>query len=323
MNKNEPPLTPGEELEAFFERQLEAWPSARENYRKLRDAERRSVDFGEFKIDIQHNPARIGSATAKIDAESLRERACFLCREHLPAEQSSLDYNEELEIRVNPFPIFGRHFTVPSKRHIPQRIGGHFGELLDLARRYPRFTAFYNGPESGASAPDHFHFQLVPRGAMPLERDAARCRRTTLRGDIAPGVEATSIAGYVRRNIILQGGDEAGMEKAFRRVTDAMRAVVPGSEEPMMNLFAWHEGGQWTVAIFPRRRHRPWQYFAEGKDRIVFSPGCADFAGFIISPRREDFERLDAPLLKDLFGQLTPDEEEWNALVKRIQNQKA
>lgn len=309
-----------EELNHFFNRQLETWENVRENYRKLSHIQVRTIDFGEFHIDIQHNPDRIKSATAKIDASSLQARACFLCREHIPEEQLSLPYDEELEIRVNPFPIFDRHFTVPSTGHSPQRIHGHLEQMLDLARKYQEYTIFYNGPESGASAPDHFHFQLAPRGIMPLEADTRHCHRETIATASPNGPSIEYIPGYIRQNLILCGREKKFLMQAFEHVTGCMQGVVPGSMEPMMNLFAWHEAGTWTLVIFPRRKHRPWQFFAEGEEHILFSPGCADFAGLIISPRKEDFERLDAPLLRDLFGQLTLDDKAWETLVERIQN---
>ncbi len=309
-----------ERLEAFFIRQLETWPLARKRYQELEGIKRRTIDFGEFRMEAQCNPARIGSATAKIDEASLQARACFLCRQNLPPEQSRLEFNDELEIRVNPFPIFERHFTVTAKRHEPQLIEGHFGAMLDLAKRYAGYTVFYNGPESGASAPDHFHFQLVPKGSMPLENDVAHCRKTLLFED--GKVTAEHIATYTRKNIILRGKKEEEMRKAFEETMKAMKDAVPGKKEAMMNLFAWRAQEEWTVVIFPRRRHRPWQFFAEGREHILFSPGCADFAGLIISPRQEDFERLDAPLLRDLFGQLTINEEEWENIVKRLQEKK-
>lgn len=103
-------------------------------------------------------------------------------------------------------------------------------------------------------------------------------------------------------------------------MTNVMQGIVPGTEEPMMNLFAWHEKEEWSIVVFPRRKHRPWQFFAEGDDHILFSPGCADFAGLIISPRKKDFDRLNAPLLQNLFGQLTLSQEEWHHLKKELQN---
>ena len=155
---------------------------------------------------------------------------------------------------------------------------------------------------------------------MPLENDVAHCRKTLLFED--GKVTAEHIATYTRKNIILRGKKEEEMRKAFEETMKAMKDAVPGKKEAMMNLFAWRAQEEWTVVIFPRRRHRPWQFFAEGREHILFSPGCADFAGLIISPRQEDFERLDAPLLRDLFGQLTINEEEWENIVKRLQEKK-
>ena len=87
----------------------------------------------------------------------------------------------------------------------------------------------------------------------------------------------------------------------FRAISVLVGQITPNDPEPMMNLFAWYENNEWWVVIFPRRQHRPWQFFAEGDENILFSPGCVDFAGLIISPREKDFNRLDAPLLEELF----------------------
>ncbi len=43
--------------------------------------------------------------------------------------------------------------------------------MLSLAEAMPLFTVFYNGPQCGASAPDHFHFQAGNIGFMPVEND--------------------------------------------------------------------------------------------------------------------------------------------------------
>jgi hypothetical protein len=40
--------------------------------------------------------------------------------------------------------------------------------MLSLAKDLPDFVIFYNGPQCGASAPDHAHFQAGVKGAMPL-----------------------------------------------------------------------------------------------------------------------------------------------------------
>ena len=167
-------------FDEFTKSQLTSWPLARNNYERLRNVIYRTIDFEGFQIRIQHNPDRIQSAVAKIDEQSIRARACFLCKGNIPPEQASFDYNPTLDIRVNPYPIFDRHYTVPAKHHIPQLIKGHFQDMLAIAQTYSEYTIFYNGPRSGASAPDHFHFQLAARHIMPLETDVNSCPKEIL-----------------------------------------------------------------------------------------------------------------------------------------------
>ena len=43
--------------------------------------------------------------------------------------------------------------------------------MLRLAEALPEYVVFYNGPQCGASAPDHLHFQAGNRGFLPIESD--------------------------------------------------------------------------------------------------------------------------------------------------------
>ena len=194
-------------FDEFTKSQLAYWPLARNNYEHLRNVIYRTIDFEGFQIRIQHNPDRIQSAVAKIDEQSIKARSCFLCKGNIPPEQASFDYNPTLDIRVNPYPIFDRHYTVPAKQHIPQLIKGHFQDMLAIAQTYSEYTIFYNGPRSGASAPDHFHFQLAARHIMPLETDVNSCPKEILW--ISESREATieSIHHYLRKNIILHSNN--------------------------------------------------------------------------------------------------------------------
>ena len=106
-------------FDEFTKSQLASWPLARNNYERLRNVIYRTIDFDGFQIRIQYNPDRIQSAVAKIDEQSIRARACFLCKGNIPPEQASFDYNPTLDIRVNPYPIFDRHYTVPAKHTFP------------------------------------------------------------------------------------------------------------------------------------------------------------------------------------------------------------
>ena len=86
----------------------------------------------------------------------------------------------------------------------------------------------------------------------------------------------------------------------------------------MMNLLCWFEMGEWTLCIFPRRLGRPKQFYAEGKDKILFSPGSVDMAGLIIAPRKEDFDRYSIDLLTDLFKQVTLTQEQQKTMIQKL-----
>ena len=163
------------ELQSLLKRQLAGWPEAARRYRDLREVQTKEITIGGMPVRVQYNPARAVSTMARTDAASIAARPCFLCRGNRPQQQEALPFEgcdgRRYEILVNPFPIFPEHFTVPAVDHVPQRIVGRFPDMLRLAEAFPDMTVFYNGPESGASAPDHFHFQMGCRGFLPVEKD--------------------------------------------------------------------------------------------------------------------------------------------------------
>jgi hypothetical protein len=63
--------------------------------------------------------------------------------------------------------------------------------------------------------------------------------------------------------------------------------------------------------ILPRAKHRPDCYFKQGKEQIVVSPGAIDMGGLIITPRKEDFEKLNADMVVSILKEvgMSPDEE--------------
>ena len=158
----------------LLSKQLVTWPLAEKNYKALEAVQVKSFDMGGFSIRAQFNPARIVSTGAKVDARSLKERKCFLCPENLPVEQERLPFGFRHLVLCNPYPIFPQHFTIPTRKHTPQLILPQWNDFLELTRRLAPFTVFYNGPRSGASAPDHAHFQAVTRGIMPLDEEVTQ-----------------------------------------------------------------------------------------------------------------------------------------------------
>ena len=152
------------DIEELYERQFAIWPLARENYRRLADCDRMTVNVGGESIVVQYNPARIRSSAADIIKDAIARRRCFLCAENRPQEQISLDCGE-YEILVNPYPVFDRHLTIAFKRHEDQRIGGRVRDMIGFAKELPDMTVFYNGPRSGASAPTAYFSARRARAA--------------------------------------------------------------------------------------------------------------------------------------------------------------
>lgn len=155
-----------EELEKFLKEQLANWPLAEKNFKALESVRRKPFKIGDFEGWVQFNPARAVSTLAKVDAESVKSRPCFLCKENRPQQQSAIEILPGFQLLVNPFPILPMHFTIASTKHIPQELFPEYGEAL--ARELPGMMVFFNGIGAGASAPDHLHFQAVPIEQLPL-----------------------------------------------------------------------------------------------------------------------------------------------------------
>ena len=133
------------------------------------------MDAGGLEVKLQFNPARMISSAAKLSKADIAKRRCFLCRENRPPEQMMMEFDgrkgKKYHILVNPYPIFPDHLVIAAAGHTDQSILTRYVDMLDLAAKYRGYTFYYNGPRSGASAPDHHHFQAIPDGLIPLVND--------------------------------------------------------------------------------------------------------------------------------------------------------
>jgi hypothetical protein len=264
------------EVDQLFSEQLTHWDLARNGYKALEQVKIKTLDVDGHRYFVQFNSARITSSAAKVDPQSIRERLCFLCAAHRPPEQRGLLFRDRYTILVNPYPIFPRHLTVPALEHTPQRIAGRFGDMLDLARELDDFVVFYNGPKCGASAPDHFHFQAGSKGFLPIESERDEGRHA----------------------LRLASADRQEMLDRFRQCYDAL-PLPAGDDEPMLNILTWYANGKWTTCLFPRKKHRPACYSAEGEANLLISPATVDLGGVFITPLEKDFDRITA---QDMAG---------------------
>lgn len=60
--------------------------------------------------------------------------------------------------------------------------------------------------------------------------------------------------------------------------------VKPEEDEPMMNVLVLYEADRWVVFVFPREKHRPACYTAEGEANLLSSPASVDLGGVFITP---------------------------------------
>jgi hypothetical protein len=86
----------------------------------------------------------------------------------------------------------------------------------------------------------------------------------------------------------------------------------------MLNLLCYHEDDSWVMHIFPRKVHRPRQYFADDDSRILLSPASVDLGGLIITPREEDFMKLEKDDLADIFSQVCLDPADLENILNKL-----
>lgn len=279
------------DVEEWREGQLAQWPEARQRYDALAGVRTRRVEVNGTAYLLQHNPARIVSTGARVDAADTGDRPCFLCRENRPACQTGICWEEKYDILLNPYPIFAKHLTIADRQHRAQRIEGRLDDLLRLTKAMPAYTLFYNGPWCGASAPYHAHFQACSRGEMPIE---GQWRQRTV-GTVCSeeGGVLYRLDDAPRHAYVIRATRQEACVRLMRRFMCALPAAGDG-EEPMLNLLCLYEELGWTVILFPRRKHRPACYDAEGGERLLCSPASVDLGGVFILPREEDFRRMTA-----------------------------
>lgn len=315
----------------FFSRQLNLWKEAAERYERLSEVMVKPLTNGSDQIEVQFNPARIVSTGANISSEKIKQRPCFLCNENRPAVQIQQQLLNDYQLLVNPFPILPVHFTVPLQRHQPQTILPHYADMMRMAASLQKFFVFYNGPLCGASAPDHMHFQIGKRDVVPFEKffdtnyRVSRSRIYPITDEefieitsMEPTADDTGIflSRYICPAFIIVSRTVEANQQLFQKLYAAME-VKEGQTEPMMNIMAWNmtsksDGRQRLVSVvIPRQKHRPDCYFKTGNEQCLVSPGALDMGGLIITPREEDFQKMDINLATDIIREcgITPDEE--------------
>ena len=296
----------------MFSRELELRGRAFVNYEALAQVEVKDMTIDGFPAKLFFNPARVRSVMADVSPEALQKRACFLCPDGLEPLQLTTVWDsptgQTYFIRVNPFPIFNHHFTISSSIHERQTFAPHMESMLHLAQAMPEMSIFYNGPMCGASAPDHMHFQAVPRHSMPIEdhfdtnyANAVLVQESDLQSHLAALEKVLSMAS------IPENASQTGSLTAGASRTEEW--------EPRWNIISWYSPAsspnsliasspKFNTIVFFRRESRPQCFFAPENERILFSPGTVEMGGVGIVANRESFDRITPEVLRSMIQEV-------------------
>jgi hypothetical protein len=291
-------------VEELFREQLQAWPLLREGVSGLATSETRPVRIDWFEVLVRHIPHRVSSTTAPVDPEAVRRRPCFLCPENLAPEEKGILFGPDYAIYCNPFPIVERHLTIVHREHRPQRLEGQIGVMLDIAAALPGFFVIYNGPECGASAPDHMHLQAGSRKVFPIAKDTAR-------------LDGPAITGYARTALLFRGKESSHLVDETSHALELLSFVTGRRPEPWCNVATFHEpGAGWTVYLFPRAKHRP-DVFHTGE--MIVSPAAIDLCGLLVVPLARDFERISGDQIASVFREVTLPNDQFLEVVAGLE----
>src|SRR6266849_9603310 len=294
------------EIEELFKRQTRAWPQLAKGVDGLAQAKTRPVQIDWFDIFIRHIPHRMGNTTASVDRESLAKRSCFLCAGNLPPEEEGVRFDSNFTIYCNPFPIVDHHLTIAHREHGLQRIATQFGNMLDIAAALPKYFVVYNGPECGASAPDHMHFQAGSRELFPIENDTA-------------GLTGITVPNYTRNVFIIRGRDRTALIDRMDRAIDLLAETTGKRAEPLVNIAVFHERVGWVADLFPLGKHRP-EVFHTGE--LTVSPASIDLCGIFVVPRAHDFEKITSDAIAAIFREVTLPDGQFQEVAAKLESKR-
>ena len=318
-------MTLYQQITDMFSRELASHGRAFVNYQALSQVEVKDMTIDGFPAKLFFNPARVRSVMADVSPEALQKRACFLCPDGVEEHQLTHNWDSPTGhtyyIRVNPFPIFSPHFTISSSVHERQELLPHLESMLHLAKELPEMTIFYNGPMCGASAPDHMHFQAVPRHSLPIEDHFSTNYANAI---LVQEVDLQTHLAAVKKVLAMGTIPEEASQ------TGSLTAGASHAEEyePRWNIVSWYEPaqqvdgvppigrpdglldaslsdiGKFNTIVFFRKESRPQCFFAPEEERILFSPATVEMGGIGIVANRESFDRLTPDKLRDIIREV-------------------
>ena len=207
---------------------------------------------------------------------------------------------------------------------MPQRIKDSFESLLLLAKDLSKYyMVFYNGPECGASAPDHIHFQAAKKNVMPVDNEFNQLK--DMYGEMIiedNNLILSVINDGLRKFLSIESKEIDILKKTFNSFYEIISKILIYKEEPMMNILTYYEEKfGWRIIIFLREKHRPEFYYKEGKDNFLWSPAAVDLGGICIIPLEKDFQKISKEIIITGFNEITISKGKFSFIKKRLKEE--
>lgn len=308
-------------LQAFIKQQLATWPDLKQAINSLDEQLLKNIFLTESEVILQHNPRRLKSSASKVDKKSIEQRPCFLCPENLYPEQRGLSWDKNWLILNNPYPIFNNHLVISNKEHILQNVNDALPAMINFVHDTDfTFSAFYNGPACGASAPDHLHFQACKKKDLPIISQTDSIIRS---GSFSPlslinkNSSSCSFTGTLdnRGIFICLSESKDLLFSIVDQTISFLKNMVLDSEEPLINIIISGSDKTYTAILFPRKTHRPECFYKDDNEKLLISPGAVDVGGVVILPHKEDYNRIKREELIQIFSEVCLDHSVFQDLI--------
>lgn len=298
------PIDWNSKIEYLYQQQLQSWPMANKHYKHLETIDSKTIQVDDFKFEIFFNEARARSTCADLSKKAIEKRPCFLCLSALPNEERGYTILDKYLILINPYPIYSRHLTISDLKHIPQQIENRITDMLEISKKLSGFTIFYNGPQCGASAPDHFHFQAAKKGNLPTdtEIDKLKTKRKYLLKE--EQITIFKIDNYLRETIVFESDDKEPIDYFFTKTLEQL-PFDKASNEVKLNVLASYVNNHYRLILFPRKEQRPSCFYKSGEEQLMVSPASVEFGGSFVTPRAVDFHKIGPKHMLEIFTEVS------------------
>ena len=150
---------------------------------------------------------------------------------------------------------------------------------------------------------------------MPIENDIESLPKETIY--TTESTAASVLKNYQRNCFLIETKDREEGIRFFKLLYNLLE-VKEGDQEPMMNIITWYNNDIWYSCIFPREKHRPACFFAEGEENLLISPASVDLGGVFITPLEKDFEKITKEDISLILKEICIDSQQMQSITDKI-----